>query len=96
MLAVRSRLSQGGVTQLEPKSMRALVERCAYAFAGDKLEAGVADLRLVIEALRADAFTAEAWAVLTEAQSSLEKFGTTRREYILLAVHALHVGLASD
>ena len=48
--------------------MRALVERCAYAFAGDKLEAGVANLRLVIKALWADAFTADAWAVLPEAQ----------------------------
>ena len=94
MLAVRSRLSQDGVTKLEPKSMRALVERCAYAFAGDKMEAGVADLRLVIEALRADAFTADAWAVLTQTHICLEQFGTKRREYILLAVHALHVGLA--
>ena len=74
--------------------MRALVERCAYAFAGDKLEAGVANLRLVIKALWADAFTTDAWAVLTEAHSSLQQFGTTRREYILFAVHALHMGLA--
>lgn len=74
--------------------MRALVERCAYAFAGDQLEAGAADLRLVIDAVQADAFTAEAWVVLTESHSALEQFGIARREYILLAVHALHVGLA--
>ncbi len=96
MLAVRSRLSHVGVTKLEPQAMRTLVQRCAYAFAGDNMDGGVAELRLVIDAVRAEAFTGEAWAVLTETHSALEQFGSSRREYILLAVHALHVGLVGS
>ena len=95
MLAMRSRLSRPGVGRLEPQPMRSLVERCAYAFAGDDLEAGIAHLRSVIDAVWAEAFTAEAWAVLVETRAALAQFGTTRREYVLLAVHSLHVGLAA-
>ena len=95
LLAVRNRLSDAAVAKLRPQAMRALVERCAYAFAGDHMDSGVTDLLAIIEAVRAEAFTAEAWTVLTEAHSSLGQWAAQRREYILLAIHALHVGLVT-
>jgi len=95
LLAVRTRLARPTVCKVSPQPMPELLERCAFAFAGNDFDAGVAALREVIAAVRPEAFTAQAWTVLTEADTALRQFGATRREYILLAVHALHVGLAS-
>jgi len=96
LLAVRSRLARGGMSKLDPAEMRAAIERSAFAFAGDDFDTGVSALRAVIAEVRSESFTAEAWTVLTEADSALSQFGATRREYILLAVHALHVGLSAE
>jgi hypothetical protein len=46
--------------------------------------------------VRGEDFTSEAWTVLVEAQSALGQFGARRKEYVLLAVHALHVGHAPE
>lgn len=92
MLAMRGRLARVGVSKTGPEAMRAMVERCAYAMAADDFARGVAELMVVIEATEPAAFTAEAWTVLAEAHAALAQYGTSRREYAMLAVHALHVG----
>lgn len=93
LLAMRQRLSQGSAGSFPPATMRELIERCAYAFAGDDFEAGTADLITVIDAVKPDAFTAEAQSVLADSRQHLCQHGGARREYIMLATHALHVGL---
>lgn len=93
LLAMRQRLSHESTGSFPPATMRELVERCAYAFAGDDFDTGTADLITVIDAVKSEAFTAEAQAVLADARQTLSQHGCIRREYIMLATHALHVGL---
>ena len=95
MLAIRQRLANAVPTG-EWQAMNQRVERCAYAFAAGDFEPGVGELREILTCVRAEAFTAEAWAVLAEAQSALGDFGPSRREYVMLAVHSLHVGLRPE
>ena len=95
LLARRTKLSRLEICKLPVESMRALVERCAYTLAAENLAGGAADLVLIMQALRAEAFSAEGWTVLAEAQTMLQS-GPLRREYIFLAVHALHLGLRGD
>ncbi len=94
LLAICQRLgdAQGAEGRAQ---MKALIERCAYALAGEEWESGVRDLQAVIRAVCSSAYSPESWTVLAEAQSAMELFGVKRREYILLAVHALHVGASA-
>lgn len=93
LLAMRPRLAKVGVSKLAPQLMRNLVDRCAFTFARDDFNSGVTGLCDVIGEVRPEAFTTDARTVLTEADRMLRQVGAARHEYILLAVHALHVGL---
>ena len=96
MLAIQLRLAQSRVSKMEPRAMRELVERCAYAFAAGEMEKAVASLRSIMDAVHATPFAPEAWTVLTEMQRAMNQGGIAQGEYVMLAVHALHVGLMSD
>ena len=95
MLAMRARLSEPAICSFARGTMHDLVERCAYAFADNDLEDGVAELLTVLDALKPTVFGERIQAVLTESRSALARYGTARREYILLAIHALHVGIGA-
>ncbi len=94
MLALRSRLTASHAAKNDPIELRKQVERSAYAFAADDLAGGTTLLLQILDSVHPESFTAEAWCVLTECRAALQNFGITRREYVLLAVHALHVGFA--
>ena len=96
MLALKRRLTRGRPAHVEVDVLEADIERCAYAFAADDLQTGRDVLLKLIDTLPAEAFTSGAWVVLTECRSALDQFNIARREYILLAVHALHVGWSDD
>jgi hypothetical protein len=94
MLALRTRLAAHHLSQHKDSDLTAQVERCAYAFAADNLAGGTAILLGILAGLRAEAFNPETWCVLAECRAALDQFGINRREYLLLAVHALHVGIS--
>ena len=96
MLAIRDRLCEVRVSNFTRKSMRELMERCAYAFADNDLELAVPELLAIIDAIKPEAFTDSARMILAESRSALGLYGAKRRGSILLAVHALHVGLAAQ
>ena len=96
LLARRTKLSRPEITTLSVESMRALVERCAYALAADNLAGGAVDLVKIMQVVRPEAFSAEGRTVLAEAQTMLQHIEPFRREYIFLAVHSLHLGLRAD
>jgi len=92
MLALKDRLVATHERQADV--LAAEMNACAYAFAGDDLPRGVAHLLRVIAAVHSESFATEAWCVLSECRPALEQFGARRREYILLAAHALHAGFS--
>jgi len=85
-------LHRHAVDLLPVASDRPEIEHCAYAFAANDFEGGLTHLRRVLAGVSAATFEAHAWAVVVECRSALDQFGVSRREYLLLVVHALHVG----
>ncbi len=95
MLALLRPMARAHATD-QPAKLNDTITTCAYAFAADDLPAGLGHLLSVLELVQARAFHETAWAVLIDAGQALRAYGVSRREYLLLAVHALHVGLRRD
>jgi MFS family permease len=87
-----NRAATGAADAPEPL---AVLAGATEAFAHSDLAAGAAGLGAFIRALPPVEFDPLARAVLGECAARLEEFGAERREYILLAVHALHEGALS-
>ena len=68
-----------------------LASECAQEFAEGELENGIAVLVELIGELRTDEFEDAAGEVISECAASLGEFGSSRREYIVLALHTLNV-----
>jgi HEAT repeat protein len=63
--------------------------QCADAFARGELNEGAEHLRTLIESLPLEQFDRARAMVLRECVERLGEFGSTRQEYVLLALHAL-------
>jgi MFS family permease len=86
---LRNRLSHS-VSQ----PMRAALSTCSDNFARDALAEGAASLVEMIRALPPSAYYDElALRMLRACAEGLETFGADRREYLIVALHVLHVGV---
>jgi hypothetical protein len=73
-----------------------IMSECAEAFARNNHEQGIALLNRVITMLPFDLYTPEARTILRECSKRMDEFKTTHSEYLILALHALGVGLIED
>ncbi|MEP6985170.1 MAG: hypothetical protein ABI970_06220 [Chloroflexota bacterium] len=69
---------------------------CADAFARNNIEQGIALLNRVITMLPFDIYTPEARTILLECSKRMDEFKTSHYEYLIMALHALGVGLIAD
>ncbi len=69
------------------------MNECAEAFARNNIEEGIGLLNRVIIMLPPDIYTGEAHMILQECSKRLDEFKTTHTEYLILALHALGVGV---
>jgi len=93
MLALRRRLTHPRVCNNGSIELVASIEECGRAFGAEDYPVALVHLRKVADAVRIEAFTECAQVVLPAIRLALDQHGHNRREYILLAVHTLHVGL---
>ncbi len=90
MSALQRPLDRAHVLHTDALDLREAWRTCADTFARDNLAAGAAQLKALIEQMPLDGYSATGQAVLRECVLRLGEDGAERREYILLALHALH------
>jgi HEAT repeat protein len=93
MLALRRRLVQPRVCGAD---LSGTIERCGQALGVEDFPTALPHLRAVTDSVHLDAYSPAARLILPATRQALERFAHERREYILLAVHTLHVGLLPE
>jgi HEAT repeat protein/MFS family permease len=86
--AVRRRLGRSAAD--EP--LLAALDECAEVLGRGDLEQGASSLAALIPRLPVRSLGAPAQSILGESSARLREFGTARREYLLLALHAMQEG----
>jgi HEAT repeat protein len=79
---------------IEPENKAAL-QRCINLFAREEVDDATAVLSEWILTMPLDSYTPVCREILAECALRLERRGTSRVEYVLLALHALHEGIQS-
>jgi MFS transporter, MHS family, proline/betaine transporter len=79
--------------QLTDDAINALMVDCADSFARNDFDGGIAHLRSLIPRLPSDTYTVTGRAILEACAGQLEAHQANRNEYLLLALHALGVGV---
>jgi len=88
LLGIRKNLKRPGrLVQLDGR-----LQRCADAFARDDLRSGCARLAELLRHVPAEKLSPPSSRIVMECARRLEEFGPDRREYVLLALHALRSG----
>ncbi len=82
--------------KLEDEALNQLMSECAETFARNSFEEGIVLLNRIIVGLPNDLYTAESQLILQECRKQLEECKTDHAEYMILALHALGVGLVED
>ena len=85
-----------GELEIESCDAKALVDECADAFGRQELERGVPLLCDLIRCLPMEEFGATYEKILQDCAARLDEHAAERREYLLLALHTLHVGLSKN
>ncbi len=73
-----------------------IMTECAEAFAHNNHEQGIALLNRIITMLPFEIYTPEAQTILRECSKRMDEFKTKHSEYLILALHALGIGLLED
>jgi HEAT repeat protein len=86
------------VSEMEEESdeLLAVMDECADALARDDLERGVELLSTVIRMLPKVGFEKPITEILEDCADCIELFGTERMEYVMLALHAMRMGLSQQ
>jgi MFS family permease len=93
MLGLRRRLTHPTIAMQDPRQLEQTLDHCARALAREDMTQGARDLQTIARSVNPQAYSPVAWVILQDACDALNQFGTSRVEYIFLAVHTLHVGL---
>lgn len=81
-----------GKARLDSEEHLAVINDCADKLAREDLEQGVVLLGRLIQLLLPERFNETCVVVLQECAACLTEYQETRLEYILLALHIIHVG----
>jgi HEAT repeat protein len=73
-----------------------IMSECAEAFARNDHDEGIALLNRIITMLPLEIYTPEAQTILQECSKRMDEFKTSHSEYLILALHALGIGLVED
>ncbi|MBI1336821.1 MAG: MFS transporter [Phycisphaera sp.] len=93
MLSVKRHVTQPDVSNLPSHDTELLLNKAVKALGHDDLQHGTEHLIELVLGLKLHAFTDTAQTVITRSTEQLRAAGHERMEYLLLLVHALHVGV---
>ncbi|MCX5658156.1 MAG: MFS transporter [Planctomycetota bacterium] len=96
MLGLRRRLTRPEVCGLDAHSAGQAIDRCVRALGAEEMGEGAREIRLIGGGVRPEAFSHPAQIILRDALEALASTGHERTEYIMLAVHSLHVGIKPE
>ena len=69
---------------------------CAEAFARNNIEQGITLLNRLITIMPTELYTPQAQTILIECSKRLDEFKMAHTEYLIMALHALGIGLVED
>jgi len=69
---------------------------CAEAFARNHMEDGISLLNRLIAIMPTGLYTPQAQTILLECSKRMDEFKTSHTEYLIMALHALGIGLVED
>jgi len=82
--------------KIEDEGISQIMTDCAEAFARNNIEQGITLLNRLITVLPTDLYTPQAQTILLECSKRMDEFKTSHSEYLIMALHALGVGLVED
>lgn len=82
------------LSKAAPAELTSTLVLCSESFARESLEEGTQHLVSIIQSLPPDVYFNEvAHQLLDQCAVDLQRFGTSRTEYLILTLHALHSGI---
>lgn len=96
MLGLRRRLTRGEVCAIDSASVAQAIDRAVRALSSEQMDEGSREVRLIGSSVRPEAFSPAAQIILRDAIEALAAQGHGRTEYVMLAVHSLHVGIKPE
>jgi HEAT repeats len=82
--------------KLEDEVINKVMSDCAEAFARNDIEQGITLLNRLITILPSDLYTSQAQTILLDCSKRMDEFKASHSEYLILALHALGIGLIED
>ncbi len=80
----------------EDDVLNQVMSDCAEAFARNDTEQGIALLNRLVTILPTELYTPQAQNILLECSQRMDEFKMTHTEYLIMALHALGIGLVED
>jgi HEAT repeats len=96
MIGLRRRLTSHQVNATGSGMLGQTIDQCIRDLGMDRLGAGAEHLVTICAGVRHEAFSPTARLVLPEVTRMLRQHKAERLEYVLLAVHALHIGMLPE
>ena len=96
MIGLRRRLTSDQINATGSGMIGQTIDQCVRELGMDRLDAGAEHLVTICAGVRHEAFSPTARLVLPEVTRILRQHKAERLEYVLLAVHALHVGMLPE
>jgi MFS family permease len=96
MIGLRRRLTSHQVNATGSGMLGHAIDQCIRDLGMDRLDAGAEHLITICAGVKHEAFTPTARLVLPEVTRMLRLHKAERPEYVLLAVHALHIGMLPE
>ncbi|MCC7191851.1 MAG: MFS transporter [Phycisphaeraceae bacterium] len=94
VLGLRRQLSRlVSNAQTHNPTLEHVIVRTANYFGNGDMQRGVSELRVLAGAVENGVFRSAVKIVLADAVDAIDQFGETRMEYVILAVHCMHIGV---